>query len=986
MVIFCLYAPSSSFEKHAMNNQTESNLLQILVIIRSRHLFDTLAQLVHRQVGSCELHYAPNSESIEAGFTAKPNLIIADPFLEVDDLQPDLRQRLKARPCSCPLVALIPVDTVDYRDAAIQLNANGIVAKSEIATELVPVIEQVMARAGLQNRVADRIRWRAEASSPMGEAVYEQWGEDLGARSSRAIEQLAQEMRLPDQQEDQAPYSLSRRTFIHGLKYSTASPGANQGEKVWRTACNLNCGSHFCGMQVTVRNGQAIKVEPADFPDRRYRRICLKGISQLQLAVHPERVLHPLKRLGARNEGRWQQISWDQALDEITDRMEILAAQYGPQSMMFMAGSGQLSAINGFAGTYLRLASVLGASGTSLAEFGFDSAVPSGFEMTYGSGAGYLANDYSDLPNSKVVLIWGGDPAQSLMNWWPFFLEAKRQGTHLVAIDPKFTLTASKCNEWAALRPGSDIYLALGLVHLIFQEGWLDESFIREHTVGPFLVREDTGEFLRSRSGEYQVYDPALRGITGVSRPGNPMLQGSYPASGTVCRPALALLEEMSAAYPLDFVAEKTGLSREQIYHLAELMVKAKPARIFCHYGVDRWHHGATFGRLIATLAAITGNVGIPGAGAGIGGSPEGIFLQSSFTTPGGKSYRAINPAYLAEAISQGNPYPIRGVWTGFSNWLNQWPDHRHLCEEVIPGLDLFVVTDLFMTETARWADYVLPAAHLFEREDLVSGPGPFVQYQPAILSPKGESRSDYEIAGEIARRLGHGDTFSQTPGEQIAQILAEDPRTHQMTFAQLKQEGVLRRESPAPPTVAHSRYEFQTPSGRIEFYSERGLAANKALPVFEAPVEAKLDGELAGRYPLVCISKTSRYRVHSTFVNATWLREIEPEPFIMINPEDAARRGILDNGWARVFNDRGYVVLRARIRTSVPPGAIYLPAGWQSTDFVKGHSQDLTHRYGNADNLLGPNNSYSDVRVEVENAEAGGFLTVDSQHEVSNE
>ena len=194
---------------------------------------------------------------------------------------------------------------------------------------------------------------------------------------------------------------------------------ARQRRRLWvRTACALNCGSHFCGLAVTVREGHAVKVEAADFPDERYRRICLKGISQVQMAAHPDRLRTPLRRVGPRGSGSFEPVSWDAALDGIAARMAALAAEHGPESLMFLSYSGQLGALHGVNGVYLRLASALGASATDPVSFGVDTAVPSGLEDTFGQGAGYVANDYADLVNSRLVLI-STNPVYSRMNWWP---------------------------------------------------------------------------------------------------------------------------------------------------------------------------------------------------------------------------------------------------------------------------------------------------------------------------------------------------------------------------------------------------------------------------------------------------------------------------------------------------------------------------------------------------------------------------------------
>jgi molybdopterin-containing oxidoreductase family molybdopterin binding subunit len=320
----------------------------------------------------------------------------------------------------------------------------------------------------------------------------------------------------------------------------------------------------------------------------------------------------------------------------------------------------------------------------------------------------------------------------------------------------------------------------------------------------------------------------------------------------------------------------------------------------------------------------------------------------------------------LPDQILTGEPYPIKGVWTAFSNWVNQWPDYNRMVGDVLPRLDLLVTTDLFPTETTRWADYVLPAAHLFEREDLVFGPGPYVQYQPAILPPLGESRSDFEIVKGIATRLGVGEFFSSPPDHYLAEILADHPTSAHLSFGELKREGVLTRSLPDGPQVAHREGLFRTGTGRVEFYVEGLHTLGQALPDYEAPVEADPDGALIKRYPLVCISKTSRYRLHSAFGNAAWLREFEKEPLVFLNQRDAQAREIQAGDLVRVYNARGFVVLRAGVRESTPPGCVYLAGGWQPSDFKAGHSQSLTHNQGNPSNLFGPNSSFSDVLVEI--------------------
>ncbi len=942
-------------------------MLRVLAITRQPELLSRLQTTLRQLPGPALVGAAMTSAAALRQLAAPPELVIA----EVDTLAragwEACRAALARRAGSQPLIAILAEDSPAELQAASDMLANSYVLLTDLDECLLPAAERLLGSVPLLNGVTEHIVEAASHASPLGEPAFDRVAERLGKLSDHAVERLQPSLEAPGgrhaaprQDADGNP------VFLRGLRLLCgASPSAG-GRQVHRSVCSLNCGNHFCGLKVTTRNGHVEQIEPADFPDERYRRVCLKGISQLQLTSHPDRLQTPLKQLGARGEDHWQPVSWEQALDEITRRMRVIDAQYGPESMMFFTYSGQISALNGFSGVYLRLASQLGASGTSVASMGTDSAVPSGIEETFGAGTGYLANDYTDLANSRLVLIWGADPVKSRLNWWQFFAEAQKSGTRLIAIDPKYSATASKSDEWVAVRPGSDLYLALGMLHLIVRNGWANEDYVRAHTVGPLLVRADTGAFLRADGeGPELVWDETAGAAVPAGSSRRPALRGEYRVRGVPCRPAYDLLCEMVEPYAPALVAERTGVPAAQVEALAEVYASTKPARIYTLYGVDRWHHGATFGRLIATLGALTGNIGIPGGGAGVDGMNQPVLLLTGFTYPGGNRYREVNPARLTEYILKGEPYPIKGMWVAFSNWLNQWPDQNALREQVLPQLDLVVTAEMFMTETARWSDYVLPVASMFERPDIVRGPGPFVQYQPAIVPPPGECRSDFDIAQDVAARLGHTGLFAKTPDEYIAEMLASEPDLSALSFDELRETGVLRIPG-SFETVAHRGGVFPTRTGRAEFYSERLLPLGRALPSYEAPIEADPSSAAAARYPLVCINDRSRYRVHSTFSTAWWLRELDAGPAVTMSPADASARGVAEGDTVRVFNDRGYVVLRAEISKCIPAGCVYVDEGWQSTDYIDGHLQTLTHTVGNEANVFGSNSSFSDVLVEV--------------------
>lgn len=943
-------------------------MLQILTIAQQSALLGQLHATLNGLQGTPHIEDVSTSATMLRELAASPGLIVAEAAALARPEWDACRKALARRAADLPLIAVLAEDTPDEQQTALDVQANGTVLLTQLGDDLLPTAKRLLGNAPLVNGVANHIVQTASNTSPVGEAIFDSITERVEATTSRAVERLQPTSDEP-LATSPAPGSSpdSPQVFLRGMKLLANGSSTGNGRQVHRTVCSLNCGLHFCGMEVATRDGRLEQIGPADFPDERYRRICLKGLSQLQLATHPERLREPLKRMGARGEGRWQPISWEQALDEIVQRMRVLTAQYSLESMMFFTYSGQLSALNGIAGVYLRLASALSASGTSMAQWGTDSAVPSGIEDTFGQGAGYFANHYTDLINSRLVLIWGADPVKSRVNWWPFFADAKKAGTRLITVDPKYSSTASKSDQWVAIHPGTDLYLALGMLHLIIQNDQVDGEYVRAHTVGPLLVREDTGRFLRSNNGdptEY-VWDEAVGRTVPADQAQRPALTGTYRVRGATCRPAFDLLREMVEPYTPAFVSENTGIPAATVEELAELYATTKPARIYSLYGVDRWHHGATFGRLIATLAALTGNVGIPGGGAGVDGTVHPSLFLTDFTYPQGKRYREINPAQLSEHIATGAPYPIKGMWVAFSNWLNQWPDQNVLREKVLPELDLLVTSDMFMTETARWSDYVLPVASFFERPDMVRGPGPYIQYQPQIMAPLAKCRSDFDIARDVAQRLGYDDLFARTPDEYLQEILAGEPDLCDLSFDDLREQGVTRISGPFK-TVAHAGSKFNTPTGRAEFYTERLLPLGRALPTYLPPIEADSHNPLAQRYPLICINQRSRYRIHSTFSTARWLRELDGGPIVTMNPEDAMARHIAADDSVRIFNDRGYVVLRAVISKRVPAGSVYVSEGWQSADFVAGHLQTLTHSLGNEANAFGPNCSFSDVLVDA--------------------
>ncbi len=737
--------------------------------------------------------------------------------------------------------------------------------------------------------------------------------------------------------------------------------------RIVRTACPAHCGGDACGILAHVRGGRVIKVEPADFPDPKYRRICLRGLASLELTYHSDRLKYPMRRVGERGEGKFERISWDEALDIIAARFRDIAARYGWRAVGWVLG-GPGTGTTKF-GAYLRLASLT--QSTRVSSWGYgDSALPCGSRALFGTHMPFEL--LSGWPDPKLLIVWGSNPAEtSPLTRMRRVMDAKEKGAQVVVIDPRFTVTAAKADQYIGIKPGSDAALALGIMHVIFQRGLQDEDFIRRYTVGPFLVRTDNGAFLREKdldpsgSSDYVVWDSISNStrVSGTSEVRS-ALTGAYRVSGIECKPAFQLLVELAETYPPEKVSELTGVKTELITRLAEKMVSARPISIMAHMGFTRTFYGDLSMRAVGTLAAVTGNVRL---GPTAGHRPVVLnwapFLHADPNKP---TFSRIGILQLYEAVISGKPFPIKTVWFAFINFLNQCADSNKIAREVFPNMEFIVVADLFMTQTARYADILLPACSYLEFSDLVIGPGPYLQLQQKAIEPLYESRSDVAIAAGLARRLGLGDYFDKGEEGFIDLLLASGHSSVEgSTVEKLKQGPMLTH--PPEAVSPDSEVKFSTPSGKIELYVEQLSKYGQALPVYLEPLEARSE-QTHGKYPLNYIQGHSRFRTHSMFANAATLLELNPEPVVELNPLDAETRTISDGDLVTVFNDRGRVTLKAKLTEGVKPGVVNISEGWWPEQFEEGDGNSLTHDVINPvqELIFEPNMAMNDVAVDV--------------------
>jgi len=753
---------------------------------------------------------------------------------------------------------------------------------------------------------------------------------------------------------------------------------------LFRTAHANNCDGS-CGLTVTVIDGNMTKISNASFNNPDFPpRICLRGLSNLQYVYHPDRLKYPMQNVGPRGSGQWKRITWDEATTIIANKFNEVAQKYGPTAVYIAPYTGSLTALNGVIGAGYRFASVIGASaGDFEGDNEGDSAGPCGAVEALGNFDGH---DLSDLRNSRMIILWGNNLAETDVPDMRFVLDAKEAGGKIVYIDPRYTSTASLADEWISIRPGTDGALALSMINVIISENLYKADYVTNYTVGPFLVRQDTQMFLREKdvaggdSTKYMVYDSNSKTIVPSDKDGiAPSLTGSYSAASTSCKPAFQLLIDLVSQYPTSEAEKITGVAAAEIESLAKEFATTSPAAIKAGFGgISHWFYGDLTYRAMITLSAICGNIGVHGGGVTIynGALLDAALDLPDWMNPDKKTYTYLPPISFCDAVLNSKPFPVKAAWFPVDNFVNQQADTNRVIS-ALKACDFVVVSDVFMTATAQYADIVLPVATQYEREDLLAGGNYYLQYMPKIIDPLWETKADLDMFAEVAQKMGQGQYFDKTPDEYISLLLSGLPSG--LTLDTLKSKGVVAladedfyTSSFQPithPYVPYYQQHFPTPSGRIEFYVESLIPYNMPLPIYKEPIEASPSNSLYQKYPLVMITSHTKFRTHTQWNNLPWLREIIPRSFLEIHPTDAQARGISDGDTVNVFNDRGSIQLMARITNGIRPGVVNAYQGdWQ--EFPTAAINMLTHQKVNEAQsvvfLFQSNTAYYDILVDV--------------------
>jgi anaerobic selenocysteine-containing dehydrogenase len=645
-------------------------------------------------------------------------------------------------------------------------------------------------------------------------------------------------------------------------------------------ACPHNC-PDTCGWVVTVDpGGTPVKIQGD--PDHPYTRgwLCTKVNRYLEFVLHPERLRYPMRRVGAKGEGKFVRITWDEALEEIAGRWKATIAAHGPEAILPYSYSGTLGGVQCEVANR-RLWTRMGASW-------LDRTICSvaGTEALRVTVGGSYGTDPESVVDSRLVLIWGSNPASTHPHFIPWLDEARRRGARVILVDPHRSLTAQRADLHLQPRPGSDAALVLAMMRVLFTEGYVDEAWAREHTVGLDALRDRVEEWTPERA------------------------------------------------------AEVTGLSVPTILDLAREYGSVRPSLIRCSMGLQRHSNGGNTVRALACLPALVGDYGKPGGGIlySTGGyfawpldavCPPEIRKNSPNPDP-----RAINMNRLGEALLTADP-PVRSLFVFNSNPASVAPNSN----KVLKGLareDLFtVVHELFMTDTALYADLLLPATSQFEHWDLHKAYGHlYLALNRPAMRPLGEAKSNWEVHQLLAERMGYTEPAFQDSAEKIIRdLLAKGGRAVEgITFEQLLEQGHCRLNYPRP-MVPFAEGRFRTPSGKVELYSAQlAEAGMDPLPHWVPDVESReARPERARKYPLQLVSAASHYFLNSTFGSVPSLRRHHGDPALEIHPDDAGPRCIRSGDWVEIANDRGAFLAKARVGDTVAPGAVFSPTVWWS-------------------------------------------------------
>lgn len=795
---------------------------------------------------------------------------------------------------------------------------------------------------------------------------------------------------------------INRRSFIKGSA-ATAAIAVSSGfsgttlaladenaqkpsEEIYPGCCRGGCGGG-CPMNVHVRDGKIVKTSRIQNSKPDTDRLCHRGLSHALRVYGKDRLRYPMKRAGERGEGKWEQISWDEALTTITDKWKEVAEKYGPGANAFIKSAGNISPDS------YQCQQLCAWMGATTIDPSCDRTLYVAGPASLGYSDRFCGSGHEDVFNTKNLLIWGWNPTESNSIIAHYTLRAKAEhGTKLVVIDPNYIITAEKADMFVPIQPGTDAVLALAMSNVLVSEGLADEAFLAQSTVAPFLVKKTDGKYLRlSDLGKATANTPedmpVVRSADGsVGLPTeipSPVLHGTFTIEGIAVDTAYDLLLERVNEWPPEKASKICDVPVETIVELAHL-ISESPSAVAPGLGLDHYTNGLSTYASIFAMTMIAGQFGKPGTGvkgafaneSALGWYPHALSKPQNspegnvFSSPALLNLLDTNGKYKEAEINVKTLYCWDHNLLGAQEGTVRW-------RKYLDTIELLVVADVVSTSTTNYADIVLPVCHYFECESASGEQTDYVYYNAKAAEPLYESKSDYDISLLLFKKMGLEDKLYPSR-DALFSAACNNPlaKSINLTWDRVKKEkAVLTR----PENYAHvygSDGSYRTETGRLQFYWETIPVdgdygqdidfMKERLPYWDPPMEAWRENPLAKKYPIVFTSERSKFKVHTQFTHVPWFLELEEEPYVMVNPSECVARGIADGDYIRLFNDRSSCVLRARFNDGTRPGMVVIDHGWDRDQFVDGFYCDLL---GYNISAVSANSYYFDALIEFEKA-----------------
>jgi len=677
-------------------------------------------------------------------------------------------------------------------------------------------------------------------------------------------------------------------------KYSVSN---DKKVKIINSVCSKDCfGS--CSLEVEVEKGKVVKVRGNHNSSATKGRICIKGKNYPNMLYSSERLLYPLQRIGERGKGEFRRISWEQAISIIYEKLQDLKSQYGPESVLYYSRFGNLGVMKncaygfwyqfgGFTSTYGGLC---------------DSAAQEAITLTYGQ---VKHNKISDLENSKLIVLWGMNPAYTNIHLMYYLNKAVDKGAKLITIDIRENESGMKSDLYLNPRPGTDGCLALGVANQLIENNIIDADFISHHTYG---------------------FDK---------------------------------FKELVKEYPLKKVSTITEIPINKIKSMVDLIKNSPRYALICGMGVQRYTNGGQTIRAISLLPALTASIGKKGGGFYFSDKQAPELNFPFFPKKLGRIRNSIPIARLASELDNQNNPPVKAMWIEQANPMTSNPN-INLLTRAMNKLELIVVADLFLTDTARMADIVLPATSMFEYYDLISGYGhSYIQLQQKVIEPPGECKHESETYKLLSKKFGFNlDYLPENNLSTIEKIISSS--NLDTDIDELKEKPYLH---PNYQETAFSDLKFNTLTKKIEFFCQgmKDKWGKDPLPIYHEPTENKYTTpEIYHKYPLSLVSSHAYNKMNSQFSDIAILKE---EPFVWINPNDATKRGINNGERVKVYNERGSLILKAILTEKAFQGMVHLYFGWWDTI----HKVSINKLIGDYESDIGNGTAFHNCLVEVQ-------------------